>query len=144
MVGWIIFLYATCFTLKHYPEKGGFYYPFFGFYTLWFLSGPVIIVLGNNTIGNCRHSQNLDRTWELVADHLIKPSKGWMRCEVAAAEKWVREKVVVGVEHCVALLGHTVFLVLTRPSAHNKNFPYHVRTTQIGIMEVGATQCTVL
>jgi len=108
VVGWIIFLYATCFTLKHYPEKGGFYYPFFGFYTLWFLSGPVIIVLGNNTI-----------------------------------EKWVREKVVVGVEHCVALLGHTVFLVLTRPSAHNKNFPYHVRTTQIGIMEAISAHTTV-
>ena len=38
-------------------------------------------------------------------------------------------------EHFVAICGHTVFLVLTRPSAHNKNFPYHVRTTQIGIME---------
>ena len=45
--------------------------------------------------------------------------------------KWVREKVVCGVEHCVALVGHTVFLILTRPSAHNKNFPYHVRTTQV-------------
>ena len=45
--------------------------------------------------------------------------------------KWVREKVVCGVEHCVVLVGHTVFLILTRPSAHNKNFPYHVRTTQV-------------
>ena len=44
--------------------------------------------------------------------------------------KWVREKVIVSVEHCVALLGHAAFLLLTRPSAHNKNFPYHVRTTQ--------------
>lgn len=25
--------------------------------------------------------------------------------------------------------------VLTRPNAANKNFPYHVRTSQIGIME---------
>lgn len=32
-------------------------------------------------------------------------------------------------------LGHLFFLILTRPSSHNKNFPYHVRTTQIGIME---------
>ena len=29
--------------------------------------------------------------------------------------------------------------MLTRPSAHNKNFPYHVRTTQIGIMEAMTT-----
>ena len=30
--------------------------------------------------------------------------------------KWMREKVVCGVEHCVALVGHTVFLILARPS----------------------------
>ncbi|CAH1987700.1 unnamed protein product [Acanthoscelides obtectus] len=29
-----------------------------------------------------------------------------------------------------------MFLILTTPSVANKNFPYHVRTTQIGIMEV--------
>ena len=51
---------------------------------------------------------------------------------------WVREKVVVSVEHFVVAMGHTFLLVLTRPSAHNKNFPYHVRTTQIGIMQVRA------
>uniref|UniRef100_A0A8C3H7E5 Transmembrane protein 145 n=1 Tax=Chrysemys picta bellii TaxID=8478 RepID=A0A8C3H7E5_CHRPI len=28
--------------------------------------------------------------------------------------------------------------IMTRPSAANKNFPYHVRTSQIGIMEEGA------
>ena len=41
----------------------------------------------------------------------------------------------MSVEHFVAAAGHVCLLVLTRPSAHNKNFPYHVRTTQIGIME---------
>lgn len=73
-------------------------------------------------------------------------------------DKWVREKVMVGVEHSLALLGFLAFLVgsiimtsiivythdrfilddaqiLTRPNAANKNFPYHVRTSQIGIME---------
>ena len=95
MVGWLMFIYATFFTLKHYPEKGGFYYPFFCFYTLWFVASPCVIILGNNII-----------------------------------EKWVREKVspcpvsshtcpflqvVSGVEHAVALVGHSVFLVLTRP-----------------------------
>jgi len=48
---------------------------------------------------------------------------------------WVREKVVVSVEHFVAAMGQLFFLWLTRPNTHNKNFPYHVRTTQIGIME---------
>lgn len=93
MVGWLMFIYATFFTLKHYPEKGGFYYPFFCFYTIWFVASPCVIILGNNII-----------------------------------EKWVREKVrhcpvgshhlhqvVSGVEHAVALVGHSVFLVLTRP-----------------------------
>ena len=54
---------------------------------------------------------------------------------------WVREKVVVSVEHFVVAMGHAFLLVLTRPSAHNKNFPYHVRTTQIGIMQVRALFC---
>ena len=43
--------------------------------------------------------------------------------------------MVTSVEHFVTFLGHVVFLLLTRPNAHNKNFPYHVRTTQIGILE---------
>lgn len=47
----------------------------------------------------------------------------------------ISPQVVVSVEHFVAAAGHVCLLVLTRPSAHNKNFPYHVRTTQIGIME---------
>lgn len=45
---------------------------------------------------------------------------------------WVREKTVVGVENLVAFCGHIFFLILTRPQAANKNFPYHVRTSQIG------------
>jgi len=44
-------------------------------------------------------------------------------------------QVVTSVEHFIVFLGHSVFLILTRPNAHNKNFPYHVRTTQIGILE---------
>jgi hypothetical protein len=35
LLGWIWFCYAIFFTLKHYPAKAKFYYPFFIFYTLW-------------------------------------------------------------------------------------------------------------
>ena len=51
--------------------------------------------------------------------------------------------MVVSVEHFVVICGHFVFLVLTRPAAHNKNFPYHVRTTQIGIMEAMTTNTSL-
>ena len=39
MVGWGSFIYSTFFTLKHYPDKSGFYCPFFCFYTMWFICG---------------------------------------------------------------------------------------------------------
>jgi hypothetical protein len=48
--GWFVFIYSTFFTLKHYPEKGTFYYPFFSFYTLWFVSGPCIIIIANHIV----------------------------------------------------------------------------------------------
>ena len=67
-------LHSTLFIFQ-----GGFYYPFFCFFTLWFIAGPVVILVGNMYIS-----------------------------------KWVREKVVSGVEHGIAFLGHTVFLILTR------------------------------
>nr|XP_027223701.1 transmembrane protein 145-like [Penaeus vannamei] len=54
-------------------------------------------------------------------------------------DKWVREKVVNGVELSITLLGHAFFLFLTRPSAANKNFPYHVRTSQITALERSTT-----
>ncbi|XP_054667297.1 transmembrane protein 145 [Grus americana] len=46
--------------------------------------------------------------------------------------KWAREKMVNGIQLGTHLYAHGVFLVMTRPSAANKNFPYHVRTSQIG------------
>ncbi|RXG69171.1 Transmembrane protein [Armadillidium vulgare] len=54
-------------------------------------------------------------------------------------DKWVREKVVNGVELGITIMGHLFFLFLTRPSAANKNFPYHVRTSQITSMEESST-----
>jgi hypothetical protein len=34
-LGWMTFVYGLAFTLKHYPEKNGFYLPFFFFSSLW-------------------------------------------------------------------------------------------------------------
>ncbi|PIK53012.1 putative transmembrane protein [Apostichopus japonicus] len=48
--------------------------------------------------------------------------------------KWWREKAMNAIELSVALIAHTGFLILTRPSAANTNFPYHVRTSQIGCL----------
>ncbi|KAG0724907.1 Transmembrane protein 145 [Chionoecetes opilio] len=104
LLAWLMFLYSCFFTVKHYPEKSGFYGPFFGFYSLWFLAGPVIIIISN---------------------HLI--------------DKWVREKVVHGVDVAITLFGHFFFLVLTRPSTANKNFPFHVRTSQVRALEHSST-----
>uniref|UniRef100_A0A8C8VJK0 Transmembrane protein 145 n=1 Tax=Pelusios castaneus TaxID=367368 RepID=A0A8C8VJK0_9SAUR len=53
--------------------------------------------------------------------------------------KWAREKIVNGMQLGIHLYAHAVFLIMTRPSAANKNFPYHVRTSQIGIVEEGAS-----
>ncbi|XP_029432757.1 transmembrane protein 145 [Rhinatrema bivittatum] len=52
--------------------------------------------------------------------------------------KWAREKIVNGIQLGIHLYAHAVFLIITRPSAANKNFPYHVRTSQIGIVEESA------
>nr|KAG5695595.1 hypothetical protein BaRGS_032235 [Batillaria attramentaria] len=35
LIGWLWFLYAVFFTLKHNSNKANFYFPFFIFYTLW-------------------------------------------------------------------------------------------------------------
>ncbi|XP_060534334.1 transmembrane protein 145-like isoform X2 [Cylas formicarius] len=99
---WFMFIYSTVFTLKRYPEKSGFYYPFNIFGTIWFVAGPTFIISANTYI-----------------------------------DKWVRESIVWAVLLFIAFGGHLMFLILTMPSVANKNFPYHVRTTQIGIMETG-------
>ncbi|XP_022093046.1 transmembrane protein 145-like isoform X2 [Acanthaster planci] len=48
--------------------------------------------------------------------------------------KWWREKVMNVIELLIAFTAQLVFLIITRPSAANKNFPYHVRTSQIGVV----------
>ncbi|XP_068083223.1 transmembrane protein 145 [Anabrus simplex] len=99
VVAWWMFVYSVVFTLKHYPEKAVFYYPFNIVGTIWFVSGPVFILITNGVI-----------------------------------DKWVRESVVCGVLHFITLCGHVLFLVLTLPMTANKVFPYHVRTSQVGVL----------
>ncbi|XP_071482112.1 transmembrane protein 145-like [Diadema antillarum] len=48
--------------------------------------------------------------------------------------KWWREKAMNAIELIIAFLAQLGFLILTRPSAANHNFPYHVRTSQIGVL----------
>lgn len=52
-----------------------------------------------------------------------------------AVPKWMRENIVNGVELFIAFEAHLVFYLLTQPNKANKNFPFHVRTTQIGVMD---------
>ncbi|XP_034235030.1 transmembrane protein 145-like isoform X2 [Thrips palmi] len=50
IVAWWMFVYSTVFTLKHYPEKATFYYPFNLLATLWFVAGPCFIMSANSLI----------------------------------------------------------------------------------------------
>jgi len=100
IIAWLWFGYGVFFTLKNYRDKRYFYYPFYLFYTIWFLSGPIVV---------------------LVALYVI--------------DAHVRAQVMNAVDRVVACMAATFFLALTRPSAANKNFPFHVRTSQIGILD---------
>ncbi|XP_014667515.1 PREDICTED: transmembrane protein 145-like [Priapulus caudatus] len=85
IVGWLWFVYATIFTVKHYPEKWRFYLLFFAVYSAWFLAAPVVVVVANFRIA-----------------------------------KWVRAKVVNGIERAIGFAGRAFFLALTSPVAVNK------------------------
>lgn len=47
---WIAFLLAISATLRKYPEKSDFYYPFGAFGSFWILGGPVITIIGINVL----------------------------------------------------------------------------------------------
>uniref|UniRef100_H2ZAC8 GPR180/TMEM145 transmembrane domain-containing protein n=1 Tax=Ciona savignyi TaxID=51511 RepID=H2ZAC8_CIOSA len=49
-----------------------------------------------------------------------------------AIPRFMRRKVVNGLQRCIDFVAYSFFLALMRPQAANKNFPYHVRTSQIG------------
>ncbi|XP_043285175.1 transmembrane protein 145-like [Venturia canescens] len=46
-------------------------------------------------------------------------------------DQWVRESVVKGCSLWVVMLGHALFLYVTRPSMNNERFPFHIRTCQV-------------
>nr|XP_047130393.1 transmembrane protein 145-like isoform X2 [Hydra vulgaris] len=100
IIAWVWFCYGIYFSLKNYPHKRLFYFPFWLFYTLWFLSGPLVVLLASYVF-----------------------------------ESYMRAQVMNAVDRTIAFMASVFFLVLTRPSQANTNFPYHVRTSQIGIME---------
>lgn len=52
---------------------------------------------------------------------------------VGLLDPWVRESVVFFAFAIVSFAGHASFLWLTWPSRANKSFPYHVKTSSIGI-----------
>ncbi|KAJ7382299.1 hypothetical protein OS493_035880 [Desmophyllum pertusum] len=95
VIAWLWFCYGTFFTLKHFPNKCNFYYPFWFFYTIWFLAGPVIVIIATFKI-----------------------------------PKWERAQIVNGIDWSISIIAHFVFMVITRPSAANVNFPFHMRTNQ--------------
>ncbi|XP_077985071.1 transmembrane protein 145-like [Glandiceps talaboti] len=51
-----------------------------------------------------------------------------------ALDPWLRAKVVNGMERAVMFYGHVIFLFLSRPSAANKAFPFHMKTARVGVM----------
>jgi hypothetical protein len=48
-------------------------------------------------------------------------------------EDHIRQFAAFVVQSFIVFAGHAYFLVLTRPTSENKTFPYHVKTTQIGL-----------
>ncbi|XP_062500568.1 transmembrane protein 145-like [Corticium candelabrum] len=49
-------------------------------------------------------------------------------------QDYSREKVVNGVSAAITFFGYLIFLILTRPTAANTNFPFHIRTAQVDIV----------
>lgn len=45
-VAWAAFMFSVIKTIRKYPEKGSFYFPFGFFGTLWLLGGPITTFSG--------------------------------------------------------------------------------------------------
>ncbi|RMX60692.1 hypothetical protein pdam_00014526 [Pocillopora damicornis] len=85
VIAWLWFCYGTFFTLKHYPNKSNFYYPFWIIYTGWFLAGPIMVVISAYRI-----------------------------------QKWERAQIVNGIDWCISILAHGVFLIGIQEAAPSR------------------------
>ena len=47
LLAWSWFSYAIIFTLLHYPQKASFFAKFFLFYSLWFISAPIVVMVSS-------------------------------------------------------------------------------------------------
>ncbi|XP_033104911.1 transmembrane protein 145-like [Anneissia japonica] len=66
-------------------------------------------------------------TWFLATPITIWMSTGFIA-------KWQRAKIVNGMELFTIFNGHMVFLLLTRPAANNRYFPFHLKTNTVGVI----------
>ncbi|XP_071823164.1 uncharacterized protein [Apostichopus japonicus] len=70
----------------------------------------------------------LSSSWFLAEPVMILFSNFWLPLYCRA--KWVHAMYLL-----TLVVGHVVFVILTRPSATNKYFPFHLSTNKVGIME---------
>ncbi|RDD44507.1 Transmembrane protein 145 [Trichoplax sp. H2] len=65
--------------------------------------------------------------WFLVIPVLVLCAHFWI-------SKWARARVVNGIEFAITFYAYGLFLILTWPTRANSTFPFHIRTTQIGVL----------
>ncbi|XP_071823161.1 uncharacterized protein [Apostichopus japonicus] len=70
----------------------------------------------------------LSSSWFLAEPVMILFSNFWLPLYCRA--KWIHAMYLI-----TLVFGHVVFVILTRPSATNTYFPYHLSTNKVGIVE---------
>lgn len=137
IIAWWMFIYSTVFTLKHYPEKATFYYPFNIIGTLWFVAGPGVVLAANNLIDKWVRESVVCGAFHVIAfgGHVLFLVSYF--CKNINVIIIFSFYIYIGLNKILRLFKNIDFLqILTLPSKANKNFPYHVRTNQIGMMEI--------